>query len=230
MKGEQCHCKFLKYKVIICLSPAGPEPELCARKIATPAPTTEAAPRFKVIDPIAVLKAGLRTVRHHQFGWLVEDLKASGELDGTKDALHNRLWSDYNAQLVHMRAMRDILGDVYDPLHVLAGRDHEGKFTFVKNVDVPKNHLSLAYLLHAYGVSQTTFKRLRQRGGAAIPKQIPHNKGLSVVTDKDYATTVYTPRYFFVVSQMKKWVLKNPQASAKRKQTRRTWIRKQWDL
>jgi hypothetical protein len=125
--------------------------------------------------------------------------------------------------------MRDILGADYDPLHVLAGRDNEGKFTFTKNVDVPKNHLSLAYLLHAYGVSQSTFKRLRQRGGEAIPKQVPHNKGLSVVTDRDYAKTVYTPRYVFVSSQMKKWVLKNLQASAKRKLSRRQWLRKQWD-
>jgi hypothetical protein len=154
--------------------------------------------RFKVVDPVAVLKAGLRTVRHHQFGWLAEDLKASGEIQDTKESLQTRLWNDYNAQLVHMRAMRDILGDEYHPLHVLAGRDHEGKFTFTKNVDVPKNHLSLAYLLHTYGVSQTSFKRLRQRGGEAILKQVPHNKGLSVVMDKDYAQTVYTPRYFFV--------------------------------
>ncbi len=50
-----------------------------------------------------------------------------------------------------------------------------------------------------------------------------------MVTEKDYAKTVYTPRYFFVISQMKKCVLKNPQASAKRKLTRRQWLRKQWD-
>jgi hypothetical protein len=191
---------------------------------ATPNSTKEAVTKFKVIDPIGVLKAGLRTVRHHQFGWLVEDLKASGELDETKEALTNRLWSDYNAQLVHMRSMREILGADYDPLHVIAGRDNEGKFTFAKNVDVPKNHLSLAYLLHAYGVSQSTFKRLRQRGGEAIQKQVPHNKGLSVVTDKDYARAVYISRYFFVNSQMKKWVLKNPQASANCKLTRRQWL------
>ncbi len=61
------------------------------RKNETPAPTIQAETRFKVIDPIAVLKAGLRTVRHHQFSWLEEDLKASGDLDGTKDALHNRM-------------------------------------------------------------------------------------------------------------------------------------------
>ncbi len=107
---------------------------------------------------------------HHHFGWLAEDLKAKGELDGSKEALNIRLWSDYNAQLVHMRAMKDILGDDYDPLHVLAVRNKKGKFTFNKNVDVPKNHLSLAYLLHAYGVSQSTFKGLRQRGGESVPK------------------------------------------------------------
>jgi hypothetical protein len=212
----------------------GPEPDLRVRiraksSVASSVPDSKEA-RFKVIDPIAVLKAGLRTVRHHQFGWLAEDLKACGELDGTKESLNTRLWSDYNAQLVHMRAMRDILGEDYDPLHVLAGRNNEGKFIVNKNVDVPKNHLSLTYLLHAYGVSQSTFKRLRQRGGETAPVQVPHNKGKSVVTDKDYASTVYTPRYFFVNSQMKKWVLNNPEATSKRKANRRKWLRKQWDM
>jgi hypothetical protein len=61
------------------------------------AETKEAVTKFKVIDPIGVLKAELRTVRHHQFGWLAEDLKQSGELDGTKEALNARMWSDYNA-------------------------------------------------------------------------------------------------------------------------------------
>ena len=50
-----------------------------------------------------------------------------------------------------------------------------------------------------------------------------------LVTDKTYASTVYTPRYFFVTSQMKKWFAKNPQATAKRKLARRQWLRKQWD-
>jgi hypothetical protein len=97
--------------------------------------------------------------------------------------------------------MRDILGEDYDPLHVLAGRDNEGKFIVNKNVDVPKNHLSLAYLLHAYGVSQSTFKRLRQRGGESLPVQVPHNKGKSVMTDKDYASTVHTPNEIFFRQQ-----------------------------
>ncbi len=50
------------------------------------------------------------------------------------------------------------------------------------------------------------------------------------MTDKDYASTVYTPRYFLVNSQMKKWLLKNPEVTSKRKMTRRKWLRKQWDM
>ena len=41
-------------------------------------------------------------------------------------------------------------------LHTIPGRDHEGKFAFHKHVDVPKNHLSLAYLLHAHDVNTST--------------------------------------------------------------------------
>ena len=88
------------------------------------------------------------------------------------------MWADYNAQLIHVRAQKDILGEDYDPLHIVPGRDGVGKFTFTKNVDVPKNHLTLAYLLHAYGMDQSTFKRLRLRGGEALTKQVPHNKGI----------------------------------------------------
>jgi len=113
----------------------------------------------------------------------------------------------------------------------LPGRDGDGKFTFTKNVDVPKNHLTLAYLLHAYGMDQSTFKRLRQRGGEPLTKQVPHNKGLSIVTDQQFAATVFTPRYYFVQSQFAKWILKNQDATKKkRKKARREWLRKQWDI
>jgi hypothetical protein len=133
--------------------------------------------KYEVFDPIGLLKAGLRTVRHHTYGWLREDLMASGTLDGSKEALYSRVWADYNAQLIHVRAQRDISGEDYDPLHIMPGRDGDGKFTFTKNLDVPKIYLTLAYLLYAYGMDQSTFKRLRQRGGAALTKQVPHNKG-----------------------------------------------------
>jgi hypothetical protein len=187
--------------------------------------------QFQVADAtsIGVLKAGARTVRHHKLGWLKEDLLASGELDGTKDALHAKIWAGNTAQKFYIRAQQDIMGDDLNPLDTVPGRDHEGKFAFHKLVDVLKNHLGLAYLLHAYDVNTSTFKRLRMRGGAALEKQVPHKKGQSVLLHKDYAVTIYNARYFFIKNQMRKWLQSNAQASTKRKAEGRTWLRKKWD-
>ncbi len=51
-------------------------------------------------DPIATLKAGMRTVRHHTQGWLKQDLFLSGQLVDTKEAIYAKVWADYNAQLM----------------------------------------------------------------------------------------------------------------------------------
>jgi hypothetical protein len=148
-----------------------------------------------------------------------------------KDAIHSKLWADYNyTQLIHIRAQRDIMGPDFDPLRSMPSRDADGQFAFTKKVDVPKNYLSLTYLLHAYDVNTSTFKRLRQRGGEPLKKQVPHNKGLTVLGDHDFAETVYTPRYFYIKAEMKTWMKNNPQASARRKVDRRKWLRKSWDL
>jgi hypothetical protein len=53
---------------------------------------------FDRSDPIATLKAGLHTVRHHTKGWLKEDLIAAGKLEDTKQGIHAKIWADYNAQ------------------------------------------------------------------------------------------------------------------------------------
>ena len=180
-------------------------------------------------DPISVLKAGLRTVRHHTAGWLKEDLIANGSLDGSKEALYAKMFSDYQAQKIYIRAQQDILGEDFNPLHVLPGRDNEGRFSFTKNVDVPNNHLSIAYLLHAYDISSSTFKRLRLRNGKPLEKQIPHNKGQSVISNPELAATLYTPRFFYVQYQIKKWAKENPQASAHRKAMARKRFRTAWD-
>jgi hypothetical protein len=99
-----------------------------------------------------VKAALIRTVRHHKKGWLKEDLLASGRLDGSKAALHAKVWADYNAQKLYVRAQQDILGEEFNPLYTIPGRDKEGKFAYDKTVDAPKNHLSLSYLLYAYDV------------------------------------------------------------------------------
>ncbi len=184
--------------------------------------------QYDATDPIAVLKAGLRTVRHHTAGWLKDDLIAAGKLDGSKNALHAKIWADYNAQQIHIRAQKEIMGEDFDPLRTITGRDDQGQFAFLKTIDVPKNHLSLTYLLYAYDCNASTFKRLRVRGGEPLQTQVPYNKGKTVLSDNDFASTVYTPQYFYVKAEMIIWIKANPQASAQRKEERRKLLRKQW--
>jgi hypothetical protein len=62
--------------------------------------------KFHVQDPIQVLKAGLRTVRHHTVGWLKDDLISEGKLDGTKEKLYAKMFQDYNAQQIYIRAKK----------------------------------------------------------------------------------------------------------------------------
>jgi hypothetical protein len=83
--------------------------------------------------------------------------------------------------------------------------------------------------LYAYDVPQSTFKRLRARGGAALQKQVPHNKGKSVLLDETFASDLYTARYFYVEYHMKKWKADNLQASETTKRTQRKNCRRQWD-
>jgi hypothetical protein len=124
-------------------------------------------------DPIATLKAGLHTVRHHTKGWLKEDLIAAGKLEDTKQGIHAKIWADYNAQQIHIRAQQEIMGPDFDPLKILPKRNNEGKFAFTKTVDVSKNNLSLTYLLHASNVDASTFKRRRLRGGGGVTEASP---------------------------------------------------------
>ncbi len=88
-----------------------------------------------------------------------------------------------------------------------------------------QRQLSLAYLLYAYDIDATTFKRLRQRDGAPLKKQVAHNKGKSVVVNQEYAESIYTPCYFFVKSQMRKWLENNQQATQQCKADRRKCVR-----
>ncbi len=65
----------------------GDSPELRSRSkksssSCTPGPEVLVG-KFVDTDPIAILKGGVKTVRHHKLGWLKEDLLASGTLDGS---------------------------------------------------------------------------------------------------------------------------------------------------
>ncbi len=58
-----------------------------------------------------------------------------------------------------------------------------------------------------------------------MKKQVPHNKGKSVIDNAELAATMYTPRFFYVQYQMKKWIKQNPQANAQGKAVVRRSVR-----
>ncbi len=85
----------------------GSEPNLRSKKKGKTSSTELDSPTplktgYKVIDPIAVLKAAVHTVRHHKLGWLRDDLLLDGTLDGSKEALHQKIFADYQAQQIHI--------------------------------------------------------------------------------------------------------------------------------
>jgi hypothetical protein len=70
---------------------------------------------------------------------------------------------------------------------------------------------------------------LRARGGEALQKQVPHNKGQSVLLNPSFASCLYTARYFYVEHQIKKWKVDNIQASVKKRSMQGKTFRRQWD-
>ncbi len=87
-----------------------------------------------MVESNRALKDGLKSAKHHKLGWLKEALLRSGALDGTKKALYARIWADYSAQLIHMRAQQEIIGEDYNPLHVYCNRDKNGHFVSARKV------------------------------------------------------------------------------------------------
>jgi hypothetical protein len=67
------------------------------------------------------------------------------------------------------------------------------------------NFLTIPYLLHAHGVARTTFQRMRKRGTANPPKQVPHNKGKRIIEDAKFEKTYNNPVRMFVLSKMEEF-------------------------
>jgi hypothetical protein len=65
------------------------------------------------------------------------------------------------------------------------------------------NFPTIPYLLHAHGVARTTFQRMRKRGTANPPKQVPHNKGKRIQEDAVFEKRYNNPVRMFVMSKMK---------------------------
>jgi hypothetical protein len=67
------------------------------------------------------------------------------------------------------------------------------------------NFLTIPYLLHAHGVARTTFQRMRKRGTANPPTQVPHNKGKRIMENATFEKTYNNPKRMFVLSKMKEF-------------------------
>jgi hypothetical protein len=70
---------------------------------------------------------------------------------------------------------------------------------------VPEMFLTQTYLRWAYGVPKETFRRWNVGTKGEYVPQIPHNKGQTVLLNKDLASQYYSARCLYVNDAMLKW-------------------------
>ena len=121
--------------------------------------------------PIEWLKFGLESRRHERDGWLRDLLERGGEIEkGDKTSLWNSVMQTYNCQLACIEGMKAMAGDDFvDPREYrgIKGRNSGGKFVSAKapsQVGIPKNFLTIPYLLKAYDVKRGSFLNYRKAG------------------------------------------------------------------
>jgi hypothetical protein len=130
-----------------------------------------------------------------------------GMLADTPEALKERVGHDYNNQLSFIEGMRAVVG--HDPAfnpRFVDKRGKDGKFTEHSSakVTVPKNVTTVQFLVWAYGVSYSTFKRWKVEE-FKWTKNVAAHAGKSVLTDVAFAQTIYTPQRIFITSKMAEW-------------------------
>ena len=164
--------------------------------------------------PIEWLKFGLESRRHEQGGWLRDLLERAGEIKkGDKSTLWNSVMQTYNCQLACIEGMRAMAGgDFVDPRKYrgLKGRNSGGKFVSAKTasqVGIPKNFLTIPYLLKAYDVKRGSFLNYRKAGSrsnALLSKEekSARVKGRNVITCRETAKARYSVKYFYVRERM----------------------------
>ncbi len=142
--------------------------------------------KFAAMSAIDILKWGSQYKRNESKGWLKDALVKEKVMDGSKAATQGRFWSDLKAEDVFMQGMKACMGDTYDPRISTMTRGPGGHFE--KQNGVPQNYLTVRYLMHAYDISKTTYKRMK-KGATDLPKEKKHhpNKGKSIFEDKEFA-------------------------------------------
>lgn len=153
------------------------------------------------------LKYGLTGKRHATRGWLKKLLVQQNLLVDGNDAIWMRVMSDYQCQLVAMEVMRSIQGSDYkDPRlvteHGVFKGKEDGRYQ-KKKTGIPTGVFTVPYLIYAYDVSETSFKRKRKElkeGKLCIPvaEHATHHSGTSVINNSQLCKERYNARYFFV--------------------------------
>jgi hypothetical protein len=161
--------------------------------------------KFGLMTPIDLLKWGLDYKRNVRKGWL-KYLLVGGELmEDTTAAIKGRFWSDYKAQCLFIQGMQAVLGNEFDPRVSKQGRRENGDFAGNKN-GVPQNFLTVKYLLHAYDISYTSYKRMNASENFVSKTKANRNKGKSVFEDKAFAASFYTPYRMYLKQKRAEWM------------------------
>ncbi len=87
--------------------------------------------------------------------------------DGDKKHIQQLVMADYQSQLAAVEYGKEIMGEDHDPRTYVGkkSKSSQGRFTSMKKASqsgIPKNVYTVQYLIYAYGVSETTFKRWRK--------------------------------------------------------------------
>ncbi len=84
-------------------------------------------------------------------------------------------------------------------------REPDGNFGPNK-IGVPQNILTVKYILHAYDISYTTFKRMKKADNELPKVKAPHpTKGKSVFDSKEFAKAWYSPYRIYVRQKYLEW-------------------------
>jgi hypothetical protein len=69
-----------------------------------------------------------------------------------------RCWSDYTCQMLYIDAMHEVKDDEsFDPRRNEHVTGKDGRFVAKKGTCIPKNLLTVMYLIHVYDVPYATF-------------------------------------------------------------------------
>ena len=167
--------------------------------------------RWSSMSAIQILKHVLAEGLWKKKGWLFLLLQREGITDGSKARRKELCWQYYKSQLLYIEAVQDAKGDsTFDPRRSDHRTGKDGKFVKSKKGTVkPKNALTVTYLCYAFDVPYATFKRWKLDAGLTT-SIVPVNKGKSVITDKTWASQIYTARRMYISHSMAVWVDKHP--------------------